>query len=824
MERKEALALGQQHQNVVNTLIGKCIKEVKEKVDIYLHKNHLLTYDEIINRMHSEVLNEKVNSFCKNIRGRFDAVFIDEFQDTDKKQYEIYDKLFGEGKILFYIGDPKQSIYGWRKADLNTYFAARKKIRKDRLFVMNLNYRSSPEYVNAVNDFYAPVADPFKTGEGEGEDKIRYHDVKAFHGGIKSLRAADREVKALEVFQESNKEKIKKKTVCLVQELLNGKYLLEKEKVKNPDIGILVRYNSEAKELKDLLINAGFHTVTVDESKIFEDSVEAVALMNVLEAILVTNEQNINKALLCEFTGLGYRDLAKIEMEELLERFRSYRETWTASGIYAAVRMFMEYFNVTRNLMESSKLRCLTNLTQILELLQEAEYRQELNPWGLHAYLQKQINGFSEEGDEFQQRIESDEEAIKILTIHKAKGLEYPIVIAPFLDLTADEKFNFSSYRDAEGIYKFFPSKKGSAEMSEFCKAQLEQENRRLIYVALTRAKYNCFVFKSNANSALSDFTANVPVNTFSLPEKPLTPAKKKPEIPGTWGKVPKVDFRLADKQYGKLSFSALSAHGSHVSRSNSGEPQDEYDKFIFKEIPGGVTMGSMLHYLFENIDFKGGREHVLSEVDKLLDKYYPHRKEALREKLVDMVEHVLEAEIEVGGINIPLRELNPRTKLNEMEFDYNTSGLDLKKLKNFDAGEGIEINCNMSIGTKQGLLNGLIDLFFEYQGKYYILDWKSNYLGDDLSYYQGKNNMREAMNAGNYHLQYFIYSLAAKKHLEARLGKDFRYDLHFGGAIYVYLRGARKGKASGIYTYKPGLEQIHRLEQIFKKEELQPA
>ena len=143
---------------------------------------------------------------------------------------------------------------------------------------------------------------------------------------------------------------------------------------------------------------------------------------------------------------------------------------------------------------------------------------------------------------------------------------------------------------------------------------------------------------------------------------------------------------------------------------------------------------------------------------------------------------------------------------------------MDLEKLKNFDAGEGIEINCNMAISTQQGLLNGLIDLFFEYKGKYYILDWKSNYLGDHLSYYEGEDNMREAMNSGNYHLQYFIYSLAAKKYLEARL-KDFNYERDFGGAIYVYLRGARKGKASGIYTNKPTVDQLEALEEAFRSD-----
>ena len=119
---------------------------------------------------------------------------------------------------------------------------------------------------------------------------------------------------------------------------------------------------------------------------------------------------------------------------------------------------------------------------------------------------------------------------------------------------------------------------------------------------------------------------------------------------------------------------------------------------------------------------------------------------------------------------------------------------------------------------AKSGLLNGLIDLFFEYNGKYYILDWKSNYLGDDLSFYEGEDKMREAMNEGNYHLQYLIYTVAVKKYLEQRLPK-FDYERHFGGAIYVYFRGARAGESSGIYTNKPALDKVERLEQIFYKE-----
>jgi exodeoxyribonuclease V beta subunit len=821
-ERKKALALLRHHQNVVNTLIGKCIKEVKLKVDIYLQEKHLITYDEIIKRMHSEVIKgkdeEKVNSLCNAIRNQFDAVFIDEFQDTDRMQYEIYDTLFGKGKIIFYIGDPKQSIYGWRKADLNTYFTARKKIVKEKRFKMNINYRSSDAYVEAINKFYAPLEDPFITG-GVGDNDIQYYDVEAFGSNKRGLHNNEKNVNALEIIQEQTKEKIKVKTLCLVQELLNGQYTIGSELVKKSDIGILVRANFEGREIQSLLIGAGIPAVTVDESKIFEDSVEAVALLNILEAIITANEYTLKKALLCDFTGYGYKDLAQIEIEDLLDLFREYRETWTNSGVYAALRLFMGHFNVTRVLMETNNFRSLTNLTQILELLQDAEFKQELKPIGLYSYLQKQINGVKEEDDEFQQRIESDEEAIKIITIHKAKGLEYPIVIAPLLDLKVEEKYNFCSFRDAEGSYKFYPSKKGSEEMTQFNKIQGEQENRRLIYVALTRAKFNCFLFKTpikKNRTSLDDFIEELVFDPFELPENPQDIIQSVDDLP-KWDSSLAKKFTLTDEYYGKLSFSALSPHSSHALSEKLDKYESKYDQFIFKDIPGGKNMGTMLHYLFENIDFTNPKDHQ-AEVDKLVNRYYPGKKELLRKRLVEMVDNVLHSDIRFpDGTSIVLKDLDSFNKLNEMEFDFNTSDICLKDLKDFDLGKGIEINCNMAIGTKKGLLTGLIDLFFEHDGKYYILDWKSNFLGDSLEHYAKGDIMKKALNEGNYHLQYLIYSMAVKNYLEARL-ENFDYDKHFGGVIYIYLRGARKGTEHGIYTNRPTLEQVEALELIFTK------
>ncbi|MEY3435968.1 MAG: hypothetical protein RL335_424, partial [Bacteroidota bacterium] len=111
------------------------------------------------------------------------------------------------------------------------------------------------------------------------------------------------------------------------------------------------------------------------------------------------------------------------------------------------------------------------------------------------------------------------------------------------------------------------------------------------------------------------------------------------------------------------------------------------------------------------------------------------------------------------------------------------------------------------------GIMTGKIDLFFRYNGKYYILDWKSNYLGETAEDYS-KENMQEAMNENNYHLQYHIYSVAANKYLANRI-PDWDYDQGFGGVIYLFVRGVRNGSDTGMYLARPDKDHIEKLSQL---------
>lgn len=831
-ERNIALEINSFKENCFHSILTECVNYAKAKLEEKLQNKHLITYDEIINRMHKTVHAKDNDAFRNTLRKKYKAIFIDEFQDTDKLQYEIYNRLFNTGNLLFYIGDPKQSIYAWRRADLYTYAKCRGEISEDKIYEMPVNFRSTSHYVSAVESFYGLGKDPFHTNDTDLD--IKYVKVASAAQNKMGLQRSELKIKPLQIFEGGNKNTIKIKVGKLVAELLNKEkpYKIDNSNIAPSDIAILVRTNKEGKMVKSVLAQRGIHAITIDDTKVFENSQEAKSIRYVMEAVLKTTENNISKALLNDFTGLQFDEVFKLKKDDFTDLFREFREQWTRSGFYSMMRKYMDHFGVMEHLMKNASangLRVLSNLTQLLELLQEAEYKQELKPIGLYNYLGLQIAGNVQEGDEYIQRMESDEKAVKIMTIHKAKGLEYSIVIAPFLDLINHEKSYHSdlfSFRESgvDGNYKFYCKPYRIKEQIDLFKKQLDQENSRLLYVTLTRAKYNCFLFKTSGDrvqsSCLTQFIdKDYPFDSqkwFDHPEVSLE--KNVVPLPSTWGQGLELkEFDLDDKYHGKLSFSALSAHSSHSLPEKLGKYESKYDQFIFKDIPGGKNMGTMLHYLFENIDFKSSKDHQ-AEVDKLVNKYYPGKKKLLRKRLVKMVHHVLHSDIQFpDDTSIVLKDLDSAKKLNEMEFDFSTADICLEDLKGFDIGEGIEIHCNMAISTQKGLLTGLIDLFFEHNGKYYILDWKSNYLGDHLDHYAEGDTMKKALNEGNYHLQYLIYSMAVKNYLEARL-PDFDYDTHFGGAIYVYLRGARAGKNTGIYTTKPSLAEVEALERIFKE------
>jgi len=271
--------------------------------------------------------------------------------------------------------------------------------------------------------------------------------------------------------------------------------------------------------------------------------------------------------------------------------------------------------------------------------------------------------------------------------------------------------------------------------------------------------------------------------------------------------------FQLTEINWRKLSYTFLDVAHQPTFKSNAAKGLDAYDEFIFNQLKRGANTGNLLHHIFERIDFSDAQRWQ-QVIENALKRFISNPIAESVSHLTTLLNHVTETTIHLAGTSIQLKELQWDKKLNELEFDFNVALFNPDAVIRLSTPElPIQIRYAKEL---EGIMNGKIDLFFEHGGKYYILDWKSNFLGDRPADYS-KENTQAAMTESNYHLQYLVYTLAVKKYCQLRV-PVFDYDTHFGGVIYLFVRGVRKDKEQGIFAYKPPRELIDSLDSMLSK------
>lgn len=795
------------------------------------------TFNDLIINVRNAIENPETRASIRSVlRNDYKAVFIDEFQDTDPDQYSIFNHLFGDDHYLFYIGDPKQSIYGFRKADINTYLKAMKNVAV--LHRMNVNHRSSERMIQAMNQFFLPQPgfDTFLYGED-----LPYLEVKSPEKNSKAVLYENGEPAVpIRVSFHSSKEKRQAAVANLIIELVSSsKFQLfrdgEIHSIKYSDIGVVVRTNETGKPIQKLLSAAGVPVVTVDETQILSTE-EARELFLVLEAIQDGSRGAVNKAMLTRLLGFRISGLLIKKEEDLMNRFRIYKETWIEKGIYEAMQMIMADHQVSDRYNESSEAgaeRSVANLIQLSDLLHRVSMEESLAPDDLLRWLKKGVDGMLMEGDEYIQRLERDEDAVKIVTIHKAKGLEYPIVICPDLDMSQEPKEKSPSvWQDEEG---FLTAEPGVLEINsdkmKLFREQARRENRRLLYVAITRARQACFIVGGKApektedpsqvvsTNCLNDFLMVMPwdnlVAAWTLSEeKPgrvvATSSAKSPQYSDIGNVI------LPDLGWKKASFTSLTPEHSRQSLPRaSSEEMEELDRFVFTQVRRGSQSGDMMHEILETIDFTypAGWSEIVS---RIVGRFLPRQSE----DYLKSMEYWLEVITQIPFIpdhSFTLSQLNRSSRKSELEFNFSLKSFETAQLENISASAPVSIRA-MQL---EGLMNGFIDLLFFHEGRYYILDWKTNYLGASVDDYSHEK-LAVAMAENNYHLQYLIYSVAVKRYLSLRI-PEFDFDKHFGGVIYLFLRGMREGQDNGIFFTRPDRTVIERMDGLFRGEVAQP-
>lgn len=797
------------------------ITEVSKGVTDFKNRNNLLSYDDMIFNLHKSLVGRDNPVLVEALQKKYKAVFVDEFQDTDRLQYEIFEKAFGTNTILFYIGDPKQSIYAWRKADIFTYFKAREKV--DHVYSMNKNYRSSSAFIGAMNKFFLP-SEGFDTFHFGGEENaIDYIHVESPDSNSKGFLYKDNKADTpITIFQFSNSKNLSKGIAQQVAVLLqDDAYRIEERRVTPSDIGILVRTGQQGRDVKAQLSLLGIPAVTIDDSKVLQ-SEQAKQLLYLMEAMAAPDRSSINRAMLSSLTGLNMESILILDDEATLQLFTSYKDRWQQDGIYTALMDFVSDFGIRNVSNTENGERIIANFFQLIELVHQVQSRKNFSMAELISWVKRGIDGMATEGDEYEQRVESDEEAVKIVTIHKSKGLEYNIVMAPYLDFVENTNIEFISFRDPDtGDYLGAERDRMSEEQIAVQRQQSEQENRRLLYVAITRAVYKCYIFKNtsgyNKASTLSTFLGALNTTEPGLikieEDQPVAAegGYKRERLPVTKKPAP-VNFTLQQANWRKMSYTMLAAKHEKAPIGRAVPAEDSYETFIFQTLKRGAKTGNLLHYIFETSGFSDDTrwEKVLNEA---IRRFLPGQQELYVPMLKQLLQHVFNTTLQVNGDEFPLSAVAWYKCIAEFEFDFPIG------LFSPDILNGLS-DADMSIAARrfserelEGIMNGKMDLFFEHKGKYYILDWKSNYLGDNLEHY-APEVLTAAMNESNYHLQYLIYTVAAKKYLQTRLA-NFNYEKQFGGVIYLFVRGMRNNTDNGIFTCKPPLSKIRHLENI---------
>jgi exodeoxyribonuclease V beta subunit len=785
-------------QDCINYLFGEAIPYCDELIQEKKQEQGLFSFDDLINKLHQAISSESLQAA---VRKKYKAVFIDEFQDTDQKQYEIFDTFFNQHAILFYIGDPKQSIYSFKGTDLDTYLEAATKV--DASYTMSKNFRSTAAYNDAMNKLFTSIDNPFH------DHRIGYEIVSAGRD-LNEIKNEGEIDDPLSIYECKNNDQLVEQTINQVKDLLIGNYQIEGRRVRPSDIGILVRANNKGREIKNCLNRANIPAITIDDSRVMESN-ESTLLLYLLKAMFEPNTNTINRVLLTYLTNKTKDDLLKLDIESDIEFFRELNQTWTSRGVFSAINAFMSRYNTLDHIqvrIPTDAERIITNLLQINEILHNKENQSKSSPKELIHWLEFAIAG-AEESGEYTQRLENDEDAVKIVTIHKSKGLAYNIVIAPYLDLKSEHnnKWDFIEYKDPK-LDRYCFSAEVTDETLRLYSEQAERENRRLIYVALTRAVYKgIIIHKPKDKCGIKAFVDGaIAQNHFVYKENLESDKRRYNEKKATLNKTPK-SFSESDidSQWSNYSFSILSKYEPHE-KPEPIELSDEYDRFIFDEFPKGAMAGNFMHYLFENIDFTANDFSV--EIEKALNRYtsvFSSKDDDLETNISKMLSHVLNSVLPADKPFV-LSQIEEANKLPEMGFSF--------KMSNFSTGKLHRLVPHINLereGEIQGMMTGFIDLLFEHNGKFYILDWKSNYLGNSLEYY-APDKLELAMQESNYHLQYLIYTVATKLYLQNCM-PDFDYDKHFGGIIYVYVRGCRKEGNAGVYFSKPDKQMIKELE-----------
>jgi len=858
------------------------------------------------------------------IRQQFPVALVDEFQDTDPVQYAILRSVYleptdpgieasaaGTGSTsLFLIGDPKQAIYSFRGADLQTYLKAAEGVPPEQSHTLARNYRSSTSMVEAVNALFE--SSPLKPAQFL-QKGIHHHPVDAngrqqrFEVGAEPVPALtlghleatgdDGAPNSLPLVQ--YRDQMAEIAAARIHDLLTkgnagqaGFYDGEGFKPLAPaDIAVLVRTGQEATLIRDALRRRGLASVYLSDRDNVLQTQEAQDVLYWLQAMAEPeSERRVRTALGTASLGWDWATLDALfsndaRWEAALEQFQDYAERWQRRGVLPALRQLIHDQAIAPRLLgQPGGERRLSNLLQISELLQEAAATLD-GPASLIRWLNDARTDKSDgTPEEHVLRLESDSALIKVITLHKSKGLEYPLVFMPFVCQFRTETLKTPRLCPDESSDALQITFEASTEDKEEADHDRLAEDMRLLYVGITRAVHACWLGTAAVREKDGEKTGHkVHLNRSAIGRLIGCPDDAKPEDvttlfrhladaheaihfepvtpPAPTGEAAQPaapvlamaqarDYTATSpnrERWWIASYSALVEDGPRawtpgtaqedvltqetldtppaqpavsdpaLAPAEAPTPTDPREQAI-AAIPPGPATGSLLHRLLESLAARQfpatGEPAFRHAMDTGLRG---GRWREWREPIEGWLGRVSETALPLPE-SPPLRlaDLNQQDFIAELEFlisirEVKASEIDAVIREHTLGGAG-----RPALGDNDlnGMIKGYIDLVFVHGGRYWVMDYKSNRLGDRASDY-GPEALREAVIAKRYDAQYALYLLALHRLLQARLGEDYDYDRHIGGAACLFLRGIDHPGA-GLHAERPDRALVESLDALF--------
>jgi len=834
-------------------------------------------FSDLLQNLHHAVMADD-GRLATAIRQQYPVALVDEFQDTDPWQYGTLNRIYtpeacNKSNALVMIGDPKQAIYSFRGADLGTYLQARQDAEEhndDALHTLTGNHRSSVGLVKAVNHVFMQTEQPFASAQGE----ITFVEVSA-QGKEPALVVNGEERPPFTVWQmhaEGDAEAVSSasylhNTAHVFADQMAD--LLNKGAATPSDMAVLVRSQKQADAVRHALRARLIPSVYLSDHTSVYQSTEATDLWRLLRAVASPRQTGWVRAAVG--SRLWALDLHQVlattqdeaQWEQLLEQFHQWHGLWQQHGVLPMLHQWLHSQHVAqRMLAQPDGERRLSNLLHLGELLQHAE--QSLQ--GEHAlvrYLGEQIQSQHHDSDAQQARLETDALCVKVITYHKSKGLQYPLVFVPFAGAFAVEKKAKTNFSQED--------KSDEGDDDSDAEATSVEEDMRLLYVALTRAQRGLWMGVAETKNDLSKATAKTELkrSALSLLLKREARGDLSSQLHSLWGTCAHIQVAalpaLQDISYQApaaisapkdaltptrthhslwwtASFSAItrglvseSKRDEAVADAITDATSDAQPYPVttpapesisaWQSFPAGARYGTLLHDLLEWLSQNNwpvantqAPEWAKQAWGNLLERKvsWLQLNEAPRAQLEPWLQAVVQTPLPLTELNaapLILRELSTEHMWPEMEFNLEVGHVSATTMDQLIQSHVFEGTPRPALQARvmQGMLTGSMDLVLQHDGRYWVVDYKSNKLPSYDS-----ATLQDAVLHKRYEVQYVLYTLALHRLLKVRL-PGYDYAQHMGGAVYMFLRGIHT-EGAGVHLHRPPQALIETLDALFEK------